>query len=558
MDAESAPGADELLFCPLGGTGEVGLNLYLYGHAGQWMMVDCGISFADETTPGVDLLLPDVRWIAERKDSLAGIVITHAHEDHIGAVPYLWRRLGAPVYGTPFTCSVLRRKLAEHGLEGEVPVHEIPVGGQATVGPFDLEFITITHSILEPSSILIRTPVGNLLHTGDWKLDPHPLVGANFDQKRLERLKDDNILALIGDSTNAMAPGHSGSEMDVRTALTELVGSLDNRVVMTCFATNVARLQTAAEVAIATGRSLCLVGRSMHNMVRAAQECGYLHDLPEMVNERDLENIPRDHVLLLMTGSQGESRSALSRTAREEHPNVVLEAGDHVIFSSRVIPGNEKAIHTLQNRLVQRNIEVLTEEDHFVHVSGHPCRDELTQMYQWVRPKIAVPMHGEPRHLLSHARLADSLQVPHSIVPADGTVIRLAPGDAPEIIDHVPVGRMALDGTKILPTDSGSIRERRKMGFAGVAVLTLVVDADGQLEDDPQLSAFGLFGEEQEDEEAIDAAIDAVEAAIQKLRIHDRRRDEILHETARLALRRFLQRETGRKPHTEVHLVRLE
>ncbi len=558
MDAESAPGADELLFCPLGGTGEVGLNLYLYGHAGQWMMVDCGISFADETTPGVDLLLPDVRWIAERKDSLAGIVITHAHEDHIGAVPYLWRRLGAPVYGTPFTCSVLRRKLAEHGLEGEVPVHEIPVGGQVTVGPFDLEFITVTHSILEPSSILIRTPVGNLLHTGDWKLDPQPLVGANFDQKRLERLKDDNILALIGDSTNAMAPGHSGSEMDVRTALTELVGSLDNRVVMTCFATNVARLQTAAEVAIATGRSLCLVGRSMHNMVRAAQECGYLRDLPEMVNERDLENIPRDHVLLLMTGSQGESRSALSRTAREEHPNVVLEAGDHVIFSSRVIPGNEKAIHTLQNRLVQRGIEVLTEEDHFVHVSGHPCRDELTQMYQWVRPKIAVPMHGEPRHLLSHARLADSLQVPHSIVPADGTVIRLAPGDAPEIIDHVPVGRMALDGTKILPTDSGSIRERRKMGFAGVAVLTLVVDADGQLEDDPQLSAFGLFGEEQEDEEAIDAAIDAVEAAIGKLRVHDRRRDEIVHETARLALRRFLQRETGRKPHTEVHLVRLE
>lgn len=553
----TAPGADELLFLPLGGTGEVGMNLYLYGHAGSWLMVDCGIGFADERVPGVDLLMPDISFIAGQRERLAGIVITHAHEDHIGAVAYLWDQLQCPVYGTPFTCAVLRRKLEEQDLLDEVEVIEVPVGGTFQVGPFDLEMITMTHSILEPSSLLIRTDSGNLLHTGDWKLDPEPLVGRDYDRARLEKLGSDEILALIGDSTNAMVPGHSGSEVDVRASLKELVGTLKQRVVMTCFATNVARLETAAEVAKATGRRLCLVGRSMHNIVRAAQECGYLEDLPPLVDEREVDRLPREEVLLLATGSQGEARSALARMARGEHPNVELERDDTVIFSSRVIPGNEKSIHELQNQLVLRGVEVMTESDHFVHVSGHPCRDELTQMYQWVRPQIAVPMHGEPRQLLAHARLAESCQVPQTIVPADGTVVRIAPSP-PQIVDHVPVGRMALEGDTLVPSDSGPIRERRKLGFAGAAVLTLVVDDDGKVVDDPQLALFGLVGDDEAADDLVDEAIDAVEAAIGKLRVGDRRKDAVLQETARLALRRFLHREVGRKPFTEVHLVRVE
>jgi ribonuclease J len=553
-----APGADELLFLPLGGTGEVGMNLYLYGHAGRWLMVDCGIGFADERNPGVDLLLPDVSFISERRDALDGIVITHAHEDHVGAVAYLWEKLGCPVYATPFTCAVLRRKLHERGLDREVEVIEVPIGGRFEVGPFDLELITVTHSILEPSSLLIRTDCGNLLHTGDWKLDPEPLVGADYDRARLEKLGGDGILALIGDSTNAMVPGHSGSEVDVRASLKELVGTLKNRVALTCFATNVARLETAAEVAKATGRRLCLVGRSMHNIVRAAQECGYLQDMPELVDEREVGYLPRGEVLLLATGSQGEARSALSRIARDEHPHVVLEKDDTVIFSSRIIPGNEKAIHALQNQLVLRGIEVMTESDHFVHVSGHPCRDELVQMYQWVRPQIAVPMHGEPRQLLAHARLADSCQVPETVVPSDGSVIRLAPG-APQIVDHVQVGRMALDGPGLVPSEGPLMRERRKLGLVGVAVMTLVVDGDGELDDDPQLSLFGLVGDEEEqDLELQDLACDAVEAALTKLKPADKRKDAVVQETARLALRRFLQRETGKKPITHIHVVRLD
>lgn len=550
------PGADELLFLPLGGTGEVGMNVYLYGHAGRWLMVDLGIGFADERLPGIDIVLPDPGFIAERRELLAGLVVTHAHEDHLGAIPYLWERLRCPVYASPFASAVLRRKLEEFDLLGEVELVELAPGQRFQAGPFDLEYIAVTHSIPEPNALLIRTAAGTVFHSGDWKLDPEPLVGAGYDRTRLASLADEEVMALVGDSTNALVPGHSGSEADVRTSLMDLVGTLDKRVAVTCFATNVARVETVAHVARHHGRRLALVGRAMNNIVRAAQEVGYLQDLPPLLDEREIAALPRGEVMLLVTGSQGEARSALARIARDEHPDVRLEPEDAVIFSSRIIPGNEKAIHGLQNHLLGAGVEVWTEEDHFVHVSGHPCRGELEQMYHWVRPRLAVPMHGERRHLMAHARLARSCQVPHTFVPEDGQCLRLT-GEGAAVVASVAVGRLAVDGEAIVPVDHGAVRERRKVSFEGAAVLTLVVDAHGRLEGEPQLTAYGLLPEDEAGEAMATRIIDAVESALTRLKRNARANDGILRETARLAVRRGFQRETGRKPVTDVHLVRI-
>ncbi|RDD62147.1 ribonuclease J [Ferruginivarius sediminum] len=551
------PSADELLFVPLGGTGEIGMNSYLYGHDGQWLMVDLGVAFADERLPGIDLLLPDPAFIAEQREKLAGLVITHAHEDHLGAIPYLWNRLRCPVYATPFASAVLRRKFEEFGLLGEVELIELPVGGSFDIGPFGLEFITLTHSIPEANALLLRTKAGTVFHSGDWKLDPDPLVGAGYDRERLARLAEEDILALVGDSTNALVPGHSGSEADVRTSLMDLAGTLKNRIAVTCFATNVARLETVAQVAHAHGRRVVLAGRAMHNIVRAAKEVGYLEDFPPTVDERDAGYLPREEVMLLVTGSQGEPRSALARIARNDHPEIALEKDDAVIFSSRIIPGNEKAIHALQNQLLAAGIEVWTEEDHFVHVSGHPCRAELEQMYHWVRPRLAVPMHGERRHLMAHAKLAQSCQVPHVFVPSDGQCVRLT-RDGAQVVGEVPTGRLAVDGGAIVPVDHGAVRERRKVSFQGAAVLTLVVDREGRLEGEPLLTVYGLFGDDEAGWRMAEAAIDAVEKSVGRLKHREKHNDDVVRETARLAVRRSLHRDTGRKPVTDVHLVRLD
>jgi len=550
------PGRDDLFFLPLGGTGEVGLNAYLYGHAGSWLLVDFGISFADEHLPGVDILLPDPGFIAERREALAGIVVTHAHEDHLGALPYLWERLRAPVYATPFTAAVLRRKFAEFGIAESVELIELPQGARFEVGPFELEFITVTHSVPEANMLMLRTEAGTALHSGDWKLDAEPLVGPSYDRDRLAALADENVRALVGDSTNALTPGHSGSEAAVRESLVNLIEGLPQRVAVTCFATNVARLESVARAAEASGRRLGLVGRSMHTIVRAAQDAGYLRDLPPILDEREIDSVPREQLLLLVTGSQGEARSALSRIAHGNHPQVDLESGDAVIFSSRMIPGNEKAIHALQNQLMRSSIDVLTEADHFVHVSGHPCQDELRQLYDWVRPQVAVPMHGEPRHLMAHARLARGCRVPQTRVPADGECVRLAP-DPCEVVARVPVGRIAVNGELLSPTDSGPVRERRKLAFQGAAVLTLAVDPDGHIEGDPQLSIYGLVPDTEEGAEMADTVLNAVERAVERLPRRERVNDGAVRETARLAVRRTLNRATGRKPLTDVHLVRL-
>ncbi|HEY5597302.1 MAG TPA: ribonuclease J [Kiloniellales bacterium] len=550
-----APGADELLFLPLGGTGEIGMNLNLYGHDGAWLMVDLGVMFADATRPGVDVLMADPAFIEAGRDRLVGLVLTHAHEDHIGAVGHLWPRLRCPIYATAFTAAMVLPKLIEAGIDEEVRVIEVPLSGRFTVGPFEVELITLTHSIPEPNALVIRPAAGTVLHTGDWKLDPEPLIGESYDEKALRALAKERILAMVCDSTNAMVEGESGSEAEVRAVLMELVAGLRHRVAIACFSSNVARVETAAKVAEATGRRVCLVGRSMLRVYQAARDTGYLGDLAPLVSEDDVAYLPRHEVLLLCTGSQGEPRSALWRIANEENSRIVLEPDDTVIFSSRIIPGNDKAIFALQNQLARKGIEVITADDHDVHVSGHPAREELTRMYQWVRPQIAVPVHGEARHLAEHARLARACQVPQQIVAANGALVRLAPAPA-AIVDHVASGYLALDGARLMPLDSSVLRSRQQLAYNGAAAVTLVIGGDGLFQGQPIVSAPGVLDEEAEGDK-LAVVVEALTDALRRLPAADRRDDEAVKETARLAVRRAFARMLGKKPVTKVHVVRL-
>ena len=543
-----------LYFLPLGGSGEIGMNLNLYRYGGKWLMVDLGITFGDDSTPGVDVLMPDPAYIVERRGDLAGLVLTHAHEDHLGAVPYLWNRLKCPVYATPFTAAVLRRKLAEMDRPNSIPITEVPLSGKFSVGPFEIELITLTHSIPEPNAVAIRTPAGTVLHTGDWKIDPKPMVGEVTDEEALRALGQEGVLAMVCDSTNALQPGHSRSEGDLRESLVEVVGRFNKRVAIGCFSSNIARLETIAHVAKKTGRHPALVGRSLWRMYEAAQESGYLKGIT-FLSDADGAHLPRDKVLMACTGSQGEKRSALWRIAADDHPNVLLEQGDAVVFSSRVIPGNEKSIQRLQNQLVGLGVKLVTDDDAFVHVSGHPNQDELAQMYQWVRPRIAVPVHGEIRHMRAHAALARACQVPEAIVPQNGTLIRLAPGPA-EIVEEVPVGRLALDGALLVPLDAEILRKRTQMIWNGSAVATVVLDRHGRLAAEPQLTLQGLF-DGAGIEDAITDATYAVRDAIEALPSRQRTNDDAVREAARVAVRRAIQASHGKRPPTEVHLVRL-
>ena len=548
---------DELVFVPLGGAGEIGMNLNLYGYGGQWLMIDCGVTFGDATTPGVDVIMPDPSFIVERKDQLAGLVLTHAHEDHIGAVAHLWPQFRCPLYATPFTAALLRRKLEEAGLDGQAKITEIPMSGAFNVGLFEVDLITLTHSIPEPSAVVLRTGAGTVLHTGDWKLDPDPLIGELPDEAALRRLGDEGVLALIGDSTNALVEGDSGSEAAVRDSLMELVKGFENRVVFACFASNIARVQTIAEVAAAHDRSVILVGRSLWRITEAARETGYLSGLPAFITEHDAGYVPRDRQLLICTGSQGEPRSALARIARGDHPRIKLEEGDVAVFSSRVIPGNEKSIGAMQNQLLHLGVELVTDQSHFVHVSGHPARDELISMYQWVRPKIAVPVHGEVRHLLGHAELAQACQVPYAPVVTNGDVLKLAPGE-PEIVGRVKSGRLALDGKRLVALSGDGIRSRQRMLWHGSAVLTLVMDLAGDLAADPQLSAPGLLGDGNGDLALLEDAIGDVCDALEDLSAKSLLDDKTIKDVAYRAVRRFFRVELGKKPTVDVHLVRLQ
>ena len=543
---------EELVFLPLGGAGEIGMNFNVYGFGSglekKWLVVDCGVVFGREgQTPGVDLVMPDISYLTELREDVLGIVLTHAHEDHIGAIPYLWPMLRCPVYATAFTAELVRNKLLDAGLEKQCPMHVVPLGGHIALGPFSVDFISITHSIPEPNALSISTPLGKVVHTGDWKLDPEPLVGASTDDARLRRLGDEGVLALVCDSTNALAQGHSGSEAKVRHSIGELIQGLEGRVAVTAFASNVARLDTIAKAARAAEREVCLVGRSMHRIIAAARASGYLKDFPALISEADAAEMPGRHVLYLVTGSQGEPRAALARIAQGQHPTVSLGSGDTVIFSSRIIPGNELAIFALHNQLASLGVEILTEQDHFVHVSGHPYRDELSEMYSWIRPKISVPVHGELRHLAEHARLARSLQVPEAVVLANGQMLRLAPGK-PEIVDEVPSGRMCLDGRVLVPEGDGIGRQRRAMAFAGLIAVTLILDAKGRVRAEPAIFLEGIPDE-------VGGPVRA--AVLETLKRHNPKKadEQALGEAVRRSARRAAQSVWDKKPVTRVEVV---
>ncbi|MEQ1931200.1 MAG: ribonuclease J [Parvularculaceae bacterium] len=549
---------DELVFLPLGGSGEIGMNMNLYGfgptHNRKWIMIDCGVLFGDASTPGIDLICPDPSFIVGHRKNLLALVLTHGHEDHIGAVALIAPKLGCPVYATPFTASLVRSKLEEH--DADVDLRVLDMESRFSVGPFDLEFVTLTHSIPEPNGVVIRTKFGMVLHTGDWKIDTAPTVGPLTDHATLSRIGDEGVLAMICDSTNVFSRGESGTEGSVRESLTRLIAAQEGRVAVTTFASNVGRVVSICEAAAAADRSVCLLGRSMHRVVGAAREVGILPKGLVFVEPEEAGYLPREKALYLCTGSQGEPRAALARIARDDHPELTLNEGDTVIFSSKIIPGNEREIFNLHNHLVDLGVKVITEKDEFVHVSGHPCRDELAQMYAWVRPQLSVPVHGEARHLEEHADFALSLGVKQSLAPRNGDVIRLAPGK-PDFIDEVPVGRLFLDGAILEPEGSEPIRERKKLSFAGVVTVALAIDADGALAGAPKIALMGAprrgKGDEAVGEELEDAAVEGFESIARK----KRRDDEAVVIAVQRAVRNRIMALWGKRPVVGVLVLRV-
>ena len=554
--------SDELIFLPLGGSNEIGMNFNLYGYGPEdnrkWIVVDLGITFGDQTTPGVEVILPDPEFIETYADDILGIVLTHAHEDHIGAVAWLWPRLKAPVYATPFTAFLLREKLRDARLLDQVEITEVPLGGTIELGPFSLDLITLTHSIPEPNGLAIRTPLGTILHTGDWKIDPDPLLGDVTDAAAIRVLGDEGVLAMVCDSTNVFVDGMAGSEADVRVAMKALIKGLKGKVAVACFASNVARMDTVIRAAEDAGRRVCLAGRSMHRMAAAARSVGLMKGVKDFVTDKEAGYFPDNTILYLCTGSQGEPRAALARIAEGTHPHVSLGQGDHVVFSSRVIPGNEVAIRTLQNRLADRGVRLYTERDHpGIHVSGHPCRDELKQMYQWARPQIAVPTHGERRHLLEHRALAKDLQVPFAIAPRNGDMVRLAPGH-PEIIDEVPAGRLYVDGGVVTPENGEALKERRHVAYNGALTVSVVLDARGKLLSGPDVRAIGLPGDAQSPlEDALDALADEAEQAIRKIPGEERSHDQIVEQAICRVVKKAAYRLWERRPVVEAIILRV-
>ena len=543
---------NDLAFLPLGGTGEIGMNLNLYRCNGKWLAIDCGIGFGGNENPEVEIMMPDPVFITERRKDLLALVITHAHEDHIGAVAHLWRQMRCPIYATPFATAVLKRKLGEAGLATEVRIHTIEPGGSFDLSPFHCTFMPVTHSVPEAQALVLRTPYGIILHTGDWKLDPNPLIGNPVDEAAFRRLGDEGVLAMVCDSTNAMVEGHSGSEAEVRTSMGELISSIRGRIAVTCFASNVARVESIALAARDAGRQVALVGRSLRNLEAAARDCGYLRTVPQFISEDDAGSVPDNNLLILVTGSQGEPRSALSRIAADTHPNIALGEGDTVVFSSRMIPGNERPITAVQDSLVRRGVHVITDKEHMTHVSGHPARDELRTLYSWVRPKYAVPVHGEWRHMQAHAALAKETGATPMILE-DGDILQLAPG-RPEVVDSAPVGRLALDNNRVVPLTGGVLAARRRMLFNGVVLGSFAVDRAGRVMGQPQVSAPGLF--EPDDPEAMRVTNDFTQA-VQGLPAALRLDDSALADAARSALRRALGRKQQKRPMVDVHLLRV-
>lgn len=550
----------ELVFIPLGGAGEIGMNLNLYGYGKpeeeEWIIVDFGITFADDTAPGVDVILPDPTFIEQRRDKLKGMVITHAHEDHIGALAYIWDRVQCPVYCTPFTATLARGKLKEAGF-GHLKdiVHEIPQGGRFDLGPFDIEFITFTHSILEPNALAIRTPEGTIVHTGDWKLDPGPVVGQTTDIDALDRLGKEGVLAMVCDSTNVFTPGTTGSEEELEASLKDLISQYDGKVCVTCFASNLARLHTIAVAAKENGRQIVVSGRSFSKMMDAAHANGYMLDTPDFLDEDQAHHIPDNELLIICTGSQGEPRAALARISSGNHKNISLGDGDVVIFSSRTIPGNERSIYRLQNELARKGVEIVTSHDHFVHVSGHPAQDELRELFRRVRPRFAIPVHGEFRHLQAHAALAEECGVEKAFVIENGYVVKIDK-DMPCIIDEVETGRLAWEGRRAVPLKSEIVQSRKRALYNGSAVASVVVDKEGAILAEPIITTEGLLDPDGDDD-LWDLLFDIIYNTVENLPKRDRKDDDVLEENLRINVRRWFRNQFGKRAMTHIHLIRV-
>ena len=546
--------ANELIFLPLGGSGEIGMNANLYHYKDRWLMVDLGISFPDETMPGVDVVLPDISYIEARKDKLEGLILTHAHEDHFGAIPYLWGRLGVPIYGTAFTLALLRRKLAENRVPFKVPMHEIAYNIDYKFGPFSVELVAVNHSIPDPAALAVRTDKGTVIHTGDWKFDETPLMGTDTDKERLRAIGDEGVLAMVGDSTNAMVPGRTPSESTAKDGLTKAISEAKRAVAVTCFASNVARIRSIINAAQANRRSVCVVGRALNRTIDAAQEVGYLKDVPDFVSEADIGLMPRENLVIICTGSQGEPRAAMSRIAANAHDTVALERGDTVIFSSRQIPGNEPAIAKVQDMLIRRGMRLITDEDAPVHVSGHPAREELIKLYGLVRPKIAIPVHGTARHLQAHAELAENCQVSQTIIPDNGTMINLS-SETVDIVGHAPVGLLTHEGGEIINIQDNLLRTRRRMLWNGTVTATVVLDGGGGLVLAPSVRQSGLCQDDKEADYLADCA-NRIEDVLDDLSTKKRRDDSEVEEAVQRAARYVAKQMVRLRPTVHVHIMR--
>ncbi len=550
---------EELIFCPLGGSGEIGMNmnLYAYGTAEnqKWIIVDMGVTFADDSIPGVDLILPDAGFIIEKKNDLLGIVLTHAHEDHIGSVAHIWPQLKCKIFATPFTAALLQEKFKEKKIDISKFLNIVPLNTKIKLGAFEIDFVTLTHSILEPNGLSITTPLGTILHTGDWKIDPNPLIGGNIDEKKLKKIGDKGVSIMICDSTNVFSPGRAGSEADVRESLLKIMEIKSKRILVTSFASNVARMETIFYCAKKTGRSICLVGRSMQRIYKAAKKCGYLGNLIEPIEPKNAKNISKNKILYLATGSQGEPMGAMNRIVNGIHPEVFIEEGDCVIFSSKIIPGNEKKLYQLQNLIVRNDIEIITEENAFVHVSGHPNREDLKDMYKWIKPKCIIPVHGEHRHMKEHVAFAKEMQVPKTLLIENGDIIKMLPGDKPEVIDKAPTGRLYLDGYLGVEADSKSIKDRKNLSINGYLEITLILSNNGKIKK-PIISCKGI-PESEDVENFIFDMEDEIFSICKTFSLESKNQEKNLIETIKQNCRRIVKDKTGKKPFTNINIARI-
>ena len=550
---------EELLFCPLGGSGEIGgnMNLYAYGKVDEqkWIIVDMGVSFADDTVPGVDVIMPDAGFIIDKKDDLLGIVLTHAHEDHIGAVVHIWPELKCKIYATPFTAALIIEKFKEKKINISSHLEVVALNSKIKLGSFEIDFVTLTHSILEPSGLSIKTPLGTVLHTGDWKIDPNPLIGSQIDEQKLKSIGENGVSAMICDSTNIFSPGRAGSESEVRDSLLRIMEIKTNRILVTAFASNVARMESIFYCAKKTGRNICLIGRSMQRIYKAARKCGYLQGLIEPLEPRDAKKVAKNKIIYLATGSQGEPMGAMNRIINGIHPDVQLESDDCVIFSSKIIPGNEKKLYHLQNLIVRNKMEMISEENAFVHVSGHPNRDDLKDMYKWVKPRCVIPVHGEHRHMAEHVAFAKEMQVPKTLLIENGDIIKILPGNKPEIIDKAPSGKIYLDGNINVETDSKSIKDRKNLSINGYLEITLIVSNNGSIKK-PVISYKGI-PEKKEDDTFIFDMEDEIMNICRTFSMDNKKQQQNLIETLKQNCRKIVREKTGKKPFTNINITRI-